>query len=239
MNENLLFYHFHDVVLLFPLLLITFDMLMEERKHGPFIAAVLFNAIVNYFFFFGEVFFLIAYFLYIDGVGTIMMQATLIAASLAIDTTAIMITILALQVIGLPFTLLFGYLAEKISAKFMICTAVIIYMIIAVLVTVMSFSGNLQLRQFLFYTVAVLIGTAQGGIQSLSRSFYSKIIPKERAAELFAVYNIFGRFTTIVGPVLIACSTFFWDKAELGITMLTVPFILGFILLSKVKVPEN
>ena len=63
MNENLLFYHFHDVVLLFPLLLITFDMLMEERKHGPFIAAVLFNAIVNYFFFFGEVFFLIAYFI--------------------------------------------------------------------------------------------------------------------------------------------------------------------------------
>ncbi|MDO5703034.1 MAG: YfhO family protein, partial [Lachnospiraceae bacterium] len=63
MNENLLFYHFHDVVLLFPLLLITFDMLMEERKHGPFIAAVFINAIVNYFFFFGEVYFLIAYFI--------------------------------------------------------------------------------------------------------------------------------------------------------------------------------
>ena len=63
MNENLLFYHFHDVVLLFPLLLLTFDMLMEERKSGPFIFAVLINAIVNYFFFFGEVYFLIAYFI--------------------------------------------------------------------------------------------------------------------------------------------------------------------------------
>ena len=63
MNENLLFYHFHDVVLLFPLLLLTFDMLMEEKKKGPFIFAVLINAIVNYFFFFGEVYFLIAYFI--------------------------------------------------------------------------------------------------------------------------------------------------------------------------------
>ena len=184
--------------------------------------------------------FLIAYFLYIDGVGTIMIQATLIATALKISQSDIMLTILALQVIGLPFTLLFGYLAEKISAKFMICTAVIIYMIIAVLVTVMSFSGNLQLRQFLFYTVAVLIGTAQGGIQSLSRSLYSKIIPKERAAELFAVYNIFGRFTTIVGPLLlIPAAVYLWDKAELGISLLLIPFALGALLLLKVKVPEN
>ena len=63
MNENLLFYHFHDVVALFPLLMLTFDDLMEKRRHGPFIFAVLINAIVNYFFFFGEVFFLIAYFI--------------------------------------------------------------------------------------------------------------------------------------------------------------------------------
>ncbi|MBE6365294.1 MAG: MFS transporter [Lentisphaerae bacterium] len=184
--------------------------------------------------------FLIAYFLYIDGVGTIMMQATLIASALKIDTAYIMITILALQVIGLPFTLLFGYLAEKFTARKMIYTAIAIYITIAVIVTVMSFSGDLALRQTLFFIAAGLIGTAQGGIQSLSRSLFSRIIPQHRAAELFAVYNIFGRFTTIVGPLLmIPVAVHLWGKAELGISLMILPFICGAIMLSKVKVPEN
>ena len=184
--------------------------------------------------------FLAAYFLYIDGVGTIMMQATLIANALKISESNIMITILALQVIGLPFTLLFGWLAQKFSAKTMIYTAVIIYIAIAIIVTCMSFSENLQLRQILFYIAAGLIGTAQGGIQSLSRSLFSKIIPQNRAAELFAVYNIFGRFTTIVGPLLlIPLAVLLWNKAELGISLLIIPFSLGALLLTKVKVPEN
>ncbi len=184
--------------------------------------------------------FLIAYFLYIDGVGTIMMQATLIAASLKIDTLFIMVTILALQVIGLPFTLLFGYLADKFSTKSMIYVAVAIYIAIAGIVTVMSFLQDIGTRVVLFYVAAGLIGTAQGGIQSLSRSLYSRIIPQHRAAELFAVYNIFGRFTTIVGPLLmIPIAVHIWGRAELGISLMILPFICGALLLSKVKVSEN
>ena len=125
-----------------------------------------------------------------------------------------MLTILALQIIGLPFTLLYGKLAEKFSAKRMIYIAIAVYFLIAVIVTVMSFCPDLRVRQILFYTAAALIGTSQGGIQSLSRSLFSQIIPAERAAELFAVYNIFGKFTTIVGPVLIFIATGLWDKAE-------------------------
>ena len=184
--------------------------------------------------------FLIAYFLYIDGVGTIMMQATLIAKGLHISNGNIMMTILALQIIGLPCTLLFGRLADKFSAKTMISSAIFIYMFIAVIVTVMSFNRELLIRQILFYLAAALIGTVQGGIQSLSRSLFSRIIPPERAAELFAVYNLFGKFTTIVGPLfLIPLAVFLWNKAELGITLLLIPFALGAILLTKVKVPEN
>lgn len=185
-------------------------------------------------------FFLIAYFLYIDGVGTIMMQATLIASALQINTICIMITILALQLIGLPFTLLFGTLAEKFSAKTMIFTAIGIYIAIALIVTCMSFATGLLLRQILFFTAAGMIGTAQGGIQSLSRSLFSRIIPQQRAAELFAVYNIFGRFTTIVGPLLmIPLAVKLWGKAELGISLMTVPFVCGAFMLSKVKVAES
>ena len=183
--------------------------------------------------------FLIAYFLYIDGVGTILLAATPLAAGLNISTDLIIITILLLQLIGLPATLLYGKLAGKFSAKTMIKIAISVYIAIAVTVTIMSFCRNITVKQVLFYITAFLVGTSQGGIQSLSRSVFSKIIPEKRAAELFAVYNIFGKFTTIVGPVFIAVSTYFWDKAELGITMLLLPFILGFILLSKVKVPEN
>ena len=182
--------------------------------------------------------FLIAYFLYIDGVGTILLAATPLAAGLKINTTSIMVTILLLQLAGLPFTLLYGRLAEKFSARKMICAAIGCYVLIAMIVTIMSCCENLKLRQYLFYIAAALIGTSQGGIQSLSRSLFSRIIPEARAAELFAVYNIFGKFTTIVGPVFIFIATEFTGKAELGITMLTVPFILGAMLLSKVKIPH-
>ncbi len=183
--------------------------------------------------------FLIAYFLYIDGVGTILLAATPLAAGLQIPAAHIMLTILALQLSGLPFTLLYGRLARRFTAKKMIFTAIAIYILIAGTVTVMSFCSDLKVRQILFYICAALIGTSQGGIQSLSRSLFSKIIPHERTAELFAIYNIFGKFTTVAGPVLIAVATLLWNRAELGITMLTIPFLLGALLLKKVKVPEN
>ncbi len=183
--------------------------------------------------------FLIAYFLYIDGVGTILLAATPLASGLQIPASHIMLTILALQLIGLPFTLLFGKLSHIFSAKKMIFAAIAVYIVIAVIVTVMSFCPDLETRQILFYIAAALIGTSQGGIQSLSRSLFSKIIPHERSAELFAVYNIFGKFTTIVGPVLIAAATAVTGKAELGISLLVLPFSLGALMLAKVKVGDS
>ena len=182
--------------------------------------------------------FLIAYFLYIDGVGTILLAATPLADGLQISAANLLITILALQFIGLPCTIIYGKLAKRFSARTMIVTAIAIYILIALLVTAMSFCPSLKVRQIIFIVCAALIGTSQGGIQSLSRSIFSRIIPAERAAELFAVYNIFGKFTTIVGPVFILIATAATGKAELGITMLILPFILGALLLLKVKVPN-
>ena len=183
--------------------------------------------------------FLISYFLYIDGVGTILLAATPLADGLKISATHLLITILALQFIGLPCTLLYGRFAGRFSARALIITAIIVYITIALLVTAMSFCADLPTRQVIFIICAALIGTSQGGIQSLSRSLFSRIIPAERAAELFAVYNIFGKFTTIVGPFFILIATTFTGKAELGITMLIAPFIAGAILLSRVKIPSG
>ena len=183
--------------------------------------------------------FLISYFLYIDGVGTILLAATPLADGLKISAKNLLITILALQFIGLPCTLLYGKFARRFSARTMIITAIAVYITIALLVTAMSLCPDLPTRQVIFIICAALIGTSQGGIQSLSRSLFSQIIPAHRSAELFAVYNIFGKFTTIVGPFFILLATCFTNKAELGITMLIVPFIAGACLLMKIKIPEN
>ena len=183
--------------------------------------------------------YLAAYFLFIDGVGTILLAATPLASGLQISSELLLVTILALQLIGLPFTLLYGYLAEKFSARTMIWCAIAVYVLIAVLTTIMALLDDLMVRQILFGAVAFLVGTSQGGIQSLSRSLYSKIIPPARSAELFSVYNIFGKFTTIVGPVFIYIATKFSGRAEFGITMLIVPFLLGAWLLGRVKLPDE
>ncbi|MBR7155876.1 MAG: MFS transporter, partial [Lentisphaeria bacterium] len=176
--------------------------------------------------------------LYIDGVGTIMFAAAPLATGLKISTQYLLITILGLQFLGLPFTLLFGKLAQKFSARAMICTGIIIYAVVSILAGIMSAVQSLAVRQMLFVAIAFLVGTAQGGIQSLSRSLFSRLIPPERAAELFSVYNIFGRFTTIIGPLMmIPLATWLWGKAELGITLMLIPAAIGFILLRKVEIP--
>ena len=213
---------------------------VREERSASEIKVIKFSETFRYIFSQKNIlFFLIAYFLYIDGVGTILLAATPLAAGLKISNTMIMMTILALQIIGLPCTLLYGKLAGKYSARTMIYIAISTYILIAGMVTAMSFCSDILTRQIMFYSAAALIGTAQGGIQSLSRSLFSRIIPQQRAAELFAVYNIFGKFTTIVGPVLIFAATAIWDKAELGITMLIVPFILGAWLLTRITVPAS
>ena len=181
-------------------------------------------------------FFLTAYLLYIDTVGTIMFAAAPLAAGLKISTQWLLITILALQFLGLPFTLLYGHLAKKFSAKTMISCAVAVYMLIAVLTGVMSFTGSLTVRRILFAVIAFFIGTSQGGIQALSRSMFSRLIPEERAAELFSVYNIFGRFTTVIGPlIMIPFAVWLFKRPELGITLMLIPCAAGLFLLGKVK----
>lgn len=182
--------------------------------------------------------FLIAYLLYIDSVGTIMFAAAPLAAGLQISTEYLLVTILGLQFLGLPFTLLYGHLAKKIPERRLIYMAITVYMVIAVLAGVMSFVPSLKIRQLLFVIIAFLVGTSQGGIQALSRSLFSKLIPPERSAELFSVYNIFGRFTTIIGPLLmIPLAVWLWDRAELGITLMLLPAALGVYLLHKITIP--
>ena len=183
--------------------------------------------------------FLVAYFLYIDGVSTILLMATPISVEIGIGQTVLLLTMLGVQIVGCPGTLLFGRLAERFGARRMVYAALAIYVVTALLVGGMTLTADTGVKTRLFLAVALLIATAQGGIQSLSRSLFGMLVPPEKASEFFGVYNIFGKFTTIVGPVLIYCASRWLGRSEYGVVMLIVPFVLGGWLLSRVKFPEE
>lgn len=183
--------------------------------------------------------FLVAYFLYIDGVGTIFMMAAPLSQDIGIPPGWLFGTILALQLLGFPFTILYGRLARRIPARKLVYLAIGIYVLITLIVGIIPSLGSADAKLAAFLIAAFLIGTSQGGIQSLSRSLFSELIPRERASEFFGFYNIFGKFTTVLGPILIGVAVWLFGRSEYGITLLAVPFLAGAWLLSRVAVPSE
>jgi len=158
--------------------------------------------------------FLLAYFFYIDGVNTIIHMSTIYGSSLGIDSTQMMLALLLTQVLGLPFALVYIKAAEKFGTKTMIGFGICMYMFICVF-------GFFLRSAWQFWMLAVLIATSQGGIQAMSRSLYGKLIPdKSRSGEFFGFYDIFGKFSAIMGPTLFGWATAFAQNkimADMGI----------------------
>ncbi len=141
-------------------------------------------------------FFLIAYFFYIDGVNTIIYMSTAYGSSLNIDSTQMMLALLMVQVLAFPFAILYGVLAKKFSAEKMVFVGIGVYMFISVF-------GFFVTKNWHFWIIAALVATSQGGIQALSRSIFGKMIPdRKRSNEFFGFYEIFGKFSAIMGPFL-------------------------------------
>jgi len=140
--------------------------------------------------------FLIAYWFYIDGVDTIIRMAVDYGMSIGFDSNDLIIALLITQFVGFPCALFFGKLGQMWSAKKSIYIAIGIYVVITLWGTMMTHKQE-------FYVLAVIIGMVQGGIQALSRSYYSRLIPKNRSAEFYGFYNMLGKFAVILGPVLI------------------------------------
>ncbi len=139
--------------------------------------------------------FLLAYWFYIDGVDTIIRMAVDYGLSLGFGSNDLIIALLIVQFIGFPAALVFGKLGERWSVRKSIYLAIFIYMGITVW-------GAMMTQKMEFYILAVAIGLVQGGIQALSRSYYSRLIPKNKAAEYYGFYNMLGKFAVILGPVL-------------------------------------
>jgi UMF1 family MFS transporter len=138
--------------------------------------------------------FLFAYWLYIDGVDTIIVMAIDYGISIGLKANDLIVALLITQFVGFPCALLFGYIGGRTGAKRVIFFAIAVYLFVSVW-------GAFMQSKTEFYVLAVTVGFVQGGIQALSRSFYARIIPVEKSAEYFGFYNMIGKFATVLGPV--------------------------------------
>lgn len=176
--------------------------------------------------------FLLAYFFYIDGVGTIISMSTAYGSDLGLSATSLLIVLFATQVVAGPFALLYGKLASKFTEKKMLYVGILVYIIVC------SYAFFLDTIVD-FWILAMLVATSQGGIQALSRSYFAKIVPKENSNEFFGFYNIFGKFASIMGPLLVAITAQVTGNSSYGVFSLIILFIIGFIILTKVPEPKT
>lgn len=188
-------------------------------------------------------FFILAYFFYIDGVDTIISLATSYGTTLELGTIGMILALLVTQIVAVPFSILFGNLAKKVGGIKMISIAVVVYFFITIIGFFMGFNieqaqlngGDLEaaksLSSVLFWVLAALVGTVQGGIQALSRSYFGKLVPPERSNEYYGFLDIFGKFSCVIGPALYSLVYSLTDRSSLGILSVLVLFLAGGIIL--------
>ncbi len=168
--------------------------------------------------------FLLAYWLYIDGVDTIVRMAVDYGKSIGFENKDLILAIVLVQFVGFPSAIAFGQLGKRIGAKRAIYLALIIYLF--------SVAWAVQITdKYEFYVLAVTIGLVQGGVQALSRSFYARIIPHDQAGEFFGFYNLLGKFAVIFGPILIGVTGLVFKNPRIGIASIAILFVGGGILL--------
>jgi len=178
------------------------------------------------------VIFLAAYWLYIDGVGTVIRMAIDYGISIGFDSGHLIIAMLITQFIGFPATYLYGRMARYVGVR----TGIFFGLAVYALVTV--WGSQLQ-AVWEFYALAVIIGLVQGGVQALSRSLFSRLIPASQAAELFGFYNMVGKSAAVIGPVMMGWIGVLSGNPRLAILSLLVLFVAGFVLLLRVRVPPQ
>ncbi len=179
--------------------------------------------------------FIVAYFFYIDGVNTIISISTSYGSKLGLDDISMILALLTTQIVAVPFSILFGKLAGKVGSINLLCGAVAVYFCITLVGFFMGFNieqnpGSeeaLTLSLVLFWSMAFLVGTVQGGIQALSRSYFGKLIPAERSNEYFGFFDIFGKFAAVIGPLLVAIFTQFTGRDSVGVISLAILFLIG------------
>ena len=172
-------------------------------------------------------YFLIAFFFYIDGVYTIIDMATAYGSALGLDTQGLLLALLVTQIVAFPFALLFGYLSKKIDTAKLLQFCIFAYTCIAV------FAIQLD-KQWEFWMLAVFVGMFQGAIQALSRSYFAKIIPPEKSGEYFGIFDICGKGASFVGTALVGFLAQLTGQMNIGIGAISIMFIIGLLVFRKI-----
>ena len=173
------------------------------------------------------VIFLIAYFLYMDGVDTIIRMATSYGADIGISAQSMISALLLTQFIGFPATLIFGQYSDRFGHKQTLSFAIFIYIGVVIFGSQMDSAAE-------FFIMATVIGLVQGGVQAISRSYFSSLIPEDKAAEFFGFYNFIGKSSVFIGPFMVSGIALLTNSPGTGILSLLLLFIPGLILLRRV-----
>ncbi len=176
--------------------------------------------------------FLIAFWVYNDGIGTIIKMATIYGAEIGINQTDLIGALLMTQFVGIPFAFAFGRLARYLGTKNSILSGLFVY-------TLISIGGYFMETSLHFWILAFLVGTVQGGTQALSRSFFGSMLPKSKTAEFYGFYGMSSKFAGIVGPLVFAVVSQITGTSRLSIISLIVFFIIGGFILTKVDEKEG
>ena len=172
--------------------------------------------------------FLLAYWLYIDGVGTIIRMAADYGQALGFGSGEVVIALLVVQLVGFPATLLFGALAARVGARRSLLFGIAVYVLICI------WAAALETR-LEFYVLAVLIACVQGGVQAQSRSLFLRLVPVSQVTQFFGVYNFLGRFAVLIGPLVLGWVGMVTATPRLGMLSVAGLFIAGAMLLFKVR----
>lgn len=170
--------------------------------------------------------FLLAFFFYIDGVYTIIDMATAYGSALGLDSTGLLLALLVTQIVAFPCSVVFGRLAGKVKTDRLITICIAAYLGIAV------FAMFLQ-TQLQFWILAFLVGMFQGGIQALSRSYFTKIIPEEQSGEYFGIMDICGKGASFLGTTIVSVVSQITGDINKGVGMIVVLFVIGIVLFRK------
>ncbi len=170
--------------------------------------------------------FLLAFFFYIDGVYTIIDMATAYGSALGLDSTGLLLALLVTQIVAFPCAIIFGNLSYRIRTEKLIIVCIVAYLGIAIFAVFLK-------TQLQFWILAILVGMFQGGIQALSRSYFTKIIPEEHSGEYFGLMDICGKGASFVGTTIVSIVSQLTGNISMGVGMIAILFCIGILIFLK------
>ncbi len=175
--------------------------------------------------------FLLAYWLYIDGIDTVVRMAVAYGRALGFERSTLILALLLVQFVGFPAAIAFGYLGERMGPRRGIYLGLVVYVLVCIWAAFITAPWE-------FFVMAVLIGLVQGGVQALSRSCFARLIPAEMSGEFFGFYNLMGKFAVLIGPPLFGLFGTWFGDVRYSMLALVLLFVAGGLLLSRVPARE-